>query len=96
LTSLDLSGDNSPTPHVLVLLMAIGVVVVVVYLSFVGASTPPFISGGGGWGYKECNRVGYNMILIRTLSLLAYFTYISIGITIYTLGVRHGHLKSFE
>jgi hypothetical protein len=36
-------------------------------------------------GYKKGNRVGYNMILIRTLSLLAYFTYISIDIIIYAL-----------
>jgi hypothetical protein len=37
-------------------------------------------------GYKECNRVGYNMISIRTLSLLDYFIYIFIDIIIYTLG----------
>jgi hypothetical protein len=37
-------------------------------------------------GYKEGNRVGYNMIPIRTLSLLAYFTYISIDIILYALG----------
>jgi hypothetical protein len=41
--------------------------------------------GGGGVGYKEGNRVGYNMIPIRTLSLLAYFTYIFIDIIIYAL-----------
>jgi hypothetical protein len=29
-----------------------------------------------GQGYKEGNRVGYNMILIRIVSLLAYFAYI--------------------
>jgi hypothetical protein len=29
-----------------------------------------------------------------TLSLLAYFTYISIDIIIYALGARHGLLKS--
>jgi hypothetical protein len=42
----------------------------------------------GGRGYKEGNRVGYNMIPIRTLSLLAYFThiYIYIYIIIYFLG----------
>jgi hypothetical protein len=33
----------------------------------------------------ECNRVGYNMIIIRTLSLLVYFTYIFIDIIIYAL-----------
>jgi hypothetical protein len=31
----------------------------------------------------EGNRVGYNMIPIRILSLLDYFTYISIDIIIY-------------
>jgi hypothetical protein len=34
---------------------------------------------------KEGKWVGYNMISIRTLSLLAYFTYISIDIIIYAL-----------
>jgi hypothetical protein len=27
-----------------------------------------------GQGYKEVNRVSYNMIPVKTLSLLAYFT----------------------
>jgi hypothetical protein len=44
--------------------------------------------------YKKCNRVDYNMIPIRTLSLLTYFTYIFIDIIIYALGARHGPLKS--
>jgi hypothetical protein len=50
-----------------------------------GDSTPPFISKGG---YKEGNQVGYNMIQIKTLSLLVYFTYIYIYIyiIIYALG----------
>jgi hypothetical protein len=39
----------------------------------------------GRRGYKEGNRVGYNMILIRTPSLHAYFTYISLDIIIYAL-----------
>jgi hypothetical protein len=39
-----------------------------------------------GRGYKEGNRVGCNTIPIRTLSLLAYFTYIFIDTIIYTLG----------
>jgi hypothetical protein len=47
---------------------------------------PPSFYIQGGRGYKEGNRVGYNMIPIRTLSLLAYFTYISIDIVIYALG----------
>jgi hypothetical protein len=38
-----------------------------------------------GRGYKEGNQVSYNMILIRTLSLLTYFTYIFIDIIIYAL-----------
>jgi hypothetical protein len=37
----------------------------------VGASTPP--SYPRGRGYKEGNRVGYNMIIIKTLSLIVYF-----------------------
>jgi hypothetical protein len=39
----------------------------------------------GGLGYKEGNRVGYNMILIKILSLLVYFTYVFIDIIIYVL-----------
>jgi hypothetical protein len=37
-------------------------------------------------GYKEGNRVSYNMIPFRTLSLRAYFTYIFIDIIMYALG----------
>jgi hypothetical protein len=48
-----------------------------------GVSTSPFISRGRG--YKDGNWVGYNMISIMTLSLLAYFTYILIDIIIYAL-----------
>jgi hypothetical protein len=67
--------------------MSIGVVVfLVVHLSLWGASTLPFISKLRRRGYKEGNRVSYNMISIGTLSLLAYFTYIFIDIIIYTLG----------
>jgi hypothetical protein len=40
----------------------------------------------GGRGYKERNQVSYNMIPIKTLSLLAYFTYIFIDTIIYALG----------
>jgi hypothetical protein len=39
-----------------------------------------------GQCYKESNQVSYNMILIRTLSLLVYFTYIFIVIIIYVMG----------
>jgi hypothetical protein len=33
----------------------------------------------------KVNRVGYNMITIKTLSIFAYFTYILIDIIIYAL-----------
>jgi hypothetical protein len=36
------------------------------------------------------DRVGYNMIPIRTLSILVYFTYIFIDIIIYALGIMLG------
>jgi hypothetical protein len=39
-----------------------------------GASTFVFVFKRRG--YKKGNRVGYNMISIRTLSLFIYFTYI--------------------
>jgi Trk-type K+ transport system membrane component len=38
-----------------------------------------------GRGYKEVNRVSYNIISIRSLSLLTYFTYIFLDIIIYVL-----------
>jgi hypothetical protein len=62
--------------------MAIGVVVIVVLL---GCLYPSFYIQGGR-GYKKGNRIGYNMIAIMTLSLLAYYIYILIDIIIYTLG----------
>jgi hypothetical protein len=52
-------------------------------LSYRGASTPFLYPRE--WGYKEGNRVGYNMIPIRILSLFTYFTYIFIDIIIYAL-----------
>jgi hypothetical protein len=64
--------------------MAIDVVFVVV-LSPEGFLYPSYYVQGGE-GYKEGSRVGYNMIPIRTLSLLFYFTYISMDIIIYALG----------
>jgi hypothetical protein len=48
-----------------------------------GASTPPFISRDAR--LQEGNRVGYNMISIRTRSLLAYFIYFFIDTIIYAL-----------
>jgi hypothetical protein len=78
-------NDNSPTSCVLVLIMTIDVVVVVCWTCPLwGIYIPPFTLGGRG--YNEGNRVGYNMITIRTLSLLAYFTYIFIDIIIYAFG----------
>jgi hypothetical protein len=58
--------------------------VVVMDLSPVGCLYHSFYIQRGR-GYKEGNRVGYNMISIRALSLLAYFTYILIDIIIYVL-----------
>jgi hypothetical protein len=46
----------------------------------------PLLLYQGGRGYKEGNRVDYNMIQIRIFSLLAYFTYILIDTIIYALG----------
>jgi hypothetical protein len=57
---------------------------VVVEVVPVGCLYPSFYIQGGR-GYNEGNRVGYNMISIRTLSPLAYFIYISIDIIIYVL-----------
>jgi hypothetical protein len=67
--------------------MAMGVVVVLVRLVLtcpLGVSLPLLLYPRGR-GYKEGNRVSYNMIPIRTLSLLAYFTNIFIDIIIYAL-----------
>jgi hypothetical protein len=62
--------------------MAIGVAVVVVL-----CGVPlPLLLYPRDRGYKEGNRVGCNMISIRTLSLLVYFTYNFIDIIIYALG----------
>jgi hypothetical protein len=62
--------------------MAINVVVVVVRLVLT-CSCPfrvplPLVLYPRGRGYKEGNQLSYNMILIWTLSLLAYFTDIAI------------------
>jgi hypothetical protein len=85
--------DNSPTSCVLVLHMAIDVVVEVVDMSF---RVPlPLLLYPKGRGYKEVNRVGYNIIPIRTLSLLAYFTYILIDIIIYALESTPGSSRIF-
>jgi hypothetical protein len=45
----------------------------------------PLLLYARGKGYKEGNRVNYSMIPTRTLSLLAYFTYIFIDTIIYAL-----------
>jgi hypothetical protein len=65
---------------VLVFLMAIDIIVLLVGCLY------PLLLYSWGRGYKEGSRVGYNMISIRILSLLAYFTYIFIDIMIYALG----------
>jgi hypothetical protein len=71
---------------VLVFLMTIDVAVVVLRLVPYGVPLPLLsYPRGGGQDYKEGNLVGYNMIPIKTLSLLAYFTYIFIDIIIYAL-----------
>jgi hypothetical protein len=64
--------------------MAISMVLVVIGLVPRWVSLPLLLYPRGR-GYKEGNRVSYDMIPIRTLSLLAYFTYISIDIIIYAL-----------
>jgi hypothetical protein len=76
-------------PCVLVLLVVIGVGSV---FSLEGFLYPPFISKGG-----EVTKmvVGYNIISIRTLSLLAYFTYISMDIIIYALGSTSWSFRIF-
>jgi hypothetical protein len=65
--------------------MVIDVVLIVVDLFRVGCLYPSFYIQGKR-GYKEGNWVGYNVITIKTISLLDYFTYISIDIIIYALG----------
>jgi hypothetical protein len=64
--------------------MAIGVVLVVVGPVPCGVPLPLLLYSRRR-GYKEDNQVCYNVILIRTLSLLIYFTYISIDISFYVL-----------
>jgi hypothetical protein len=74
--------------YVIVLLMAIVVVLVVLGLVLtcpLGLPLPLLLYPRGS-GYNEGNQVNYNMIPIRTLSLLAYFTYIFIDIIFYALG----------
>jgi hypothetical protein len=51
----------------------------------VGCPCPSFYTQRGR-DYNEGNQVGYNMISIRTLYLLIYFTYTLIDIIIYALG----------
>jgi hypothetical protein len=61
--------------------IAIAVVVVGLVLTYSLGVPLPLLLYPSGRGYKEGNRVSYNMIPIRTLSLLAYF----IDIAIYAL-----------
>jgi hypothetical protein len=75
---------------VLVLLMIIDMMVVACWtysnllLSLLGWLYSSFYIQWGK-GYKKANRIGYNMIPIKTLSLPTYFTYIFIYIIIYAL-----------
>jgi hypothetical protein len=48
-----------------------------------------------GKGYKKANRIGYNMIPIKTLSLPTYFTYIFIYIIIYALESKPWSFRIF-
>jgi hypothetical protein len=73
--------DNSHKSYVLVLLMGI------VLSFYCGVRLPSFYIQGGR-GFTKGNRVSYNMIPIRTLSLLAYFTHIFIDIIIYAFGCK--------
>jgi hypothetical protein len=74
--------------------MTIGVAVEVARL--VSLEVPlPLLLYPRGRGYKEGNRVSYHMILIKPLSLLAYFTYILIDIIIYVLGNTSGSSRIF-
>jgi hypothetical protein len=65
--------------------MLISVAVVSVGLVTCGVSLPLLLYLRGA-RYKEGNRLGYNMIPGRTLSLLGYFTYILIDINYLRLG----------
>jgi hypothetical protein len=67
--------------------MAINIAVVVIGLVLTCSFrvSLPLLLYPRGRGYKKGNRVSYNMILIITLSLLTYFTYISIDIVLYAL-----------
>jgi hypothetical protein len=56
----------------------------------------PLFSYPRGQGYKEGIRIGYNMISIRTLSLVTYFTYIFIDIIIYALGSKPWSSRIFQ
>jgi hypothetical protein len=63
----------------------IAVVVIGLVLTCFFEVSLPLLLYPRGRGYKKGNRVSYNMILIITLSLLIYFTYISIDIVLYAL-----------
>jgi hypothetical protein len=68
--------------------MSIDVAVIVVFVVPPLGVPLPLLLYLRGRSYKKDNRVGYNMITIRTLSLLVYFTYIFIDIIIYALGSK--------
>jgi hypothetical protein len=66
---------------------------VVVHI-FVGCRYPS-IYIQGEQGYKEGNQVGYNMIPVKTLSLLAYLHIYFIDINIYALGNKPWSSRCF-
>jgi hypothetical protein len=76
--------DNNSTSCAPILLMIIYIVIVFVrlVLTYPLRCLYPSFYSQEGWVYKKGNRVGYNIISIRTISLFAYFT----DITIYALG----------
>jgi hypothetical protein len=65
------------------------VIDIVVVLPLWGCIYPSFYMQGGR-GYKKGNRVSYDMIPIRNLSLLAYFTYIIIVLLSMPWEAHHG------
>jgi hypothetical protein len=75
--------------------MTIDVVVVSVGLLLYGVALPLLLYPKG-CDYKKDNRVGDNMISVKTLSLLDYYIYFSIDIIIYALSSSHIFLKSSE
>jgi hypothetical protein len=77
--------NNSHTSCVLILFIAIMLSVSVVLVVLPMGVPLPLLLYQKGRGYKEGNQVDYNIISIKTPSLLTYFRYIYIDIIIYVL-----------